>query len=280
MLANGRQIFPPPPPTHITATQRRVQDGAESEPIPVGYALEVMPVAVPADEPSLRLFSLRFTVLDLAGHPVPLDTVAISLIQDAEGNLAIAKTEVEDTAPSDDSWKQCHGKPSCLRKLLFDRMRALLASAKSRFRGMASNLSGSKSCRRPIRPFGHSRLPHDRFDPNDFPMKEHAGHPHSPHHMHHGGWERTASQLIRFIVIPAILGVLAGLTASAVGMLVGKLIVSLWSRYRRGSSFQSSSSLEDGTEVEKEGLIESSGDLPPAYTDDGSMDERDTTVKE
>ena len=265
MLANGRQIFPPPPPSRITAVQRRVQDGAESEPIPLGYALEVIPVPASFENPGLELLAVRFTVLDLDGHPVPLNTVAIGLIHDGKGNFYIAKTDIEDTAPSSVSWKQCRGKPNCLRKLLFVRMQTLFASAKARLLGIASKMRGSKGCHKLSRPHaGHS----------PFWGQGHAGRPHHMHHMHHAGFERTMSRIIRFILVPATLGVLAGLTASALGMLVGQVIVSLWLRYRRSKSQQPNANLEEGTEYEKQGLmVESSDDLPPAYTDDESAPE-------
>lgn len=265
MLANGRQIFPPPPPSRITAVQRRVQDGAESEPIPLGYALEVIPVPASFENPGLELLAVRFTVLDLDGHPVPLNTVAIGLIHDGKGNFYIAKTDIEDTAPSSVSWKQCRGKPNCLRKLLFVRMQTLFASAKARLLGIASKMRGSKGCHKLSRPHaGHS----------PFWGQGHAGRPHHMHHMHHAGFERTMSRIIRFILVPATLGVLAGLTASALGMLVGQVIVSLWLRYRRSKSQQPNANLEEGTEYEKQGLmVESADDLPPAYTDDESAPE-------
>lgn len=42
-------------------------------------------------------------------------------------------------------------------------------------------------------------------------------------------------QTLRFFVVPALLGIIGGLTASAIGMLVGQAIVYLWFRtYRNG----------------------------------------------
>lgn len=145
LLANGHQVFPPPPPTTINAVQRRESDGEESDPIPLGYALEIMPLPTPPEE-EVELLEIRFTILDLDSHPVPLDTVAISLIHDRDGSIYMAKTDVEETAPNRVSWKQCRGKPSCLRKLLFDRMRDLFAAAKTRMLGMKSRLAGPKGC--------------------------------------------------------------------------------------------------------------------------------------
>ncbi|KAE8348785.1 hypothetical protein BDV28DRAFT_77771 [Aspergillus coremiiformis] len=264
LLANGHQIFPPPPPTIITAVQRRLSDGEESDPIPLGYAVEMLPLPSPPEEP-VDLVAVRFTVLDLDSHPVPLNTVAINLIHDHKGNLYMVKTDIEDNTPNRVSWRQCRGKPMCLRRLLFNRIRALFAAAKARMLG----IMGTKPhCGRP-RPSHH-----DGMGPEGVPFSSeaegHMGRPgHSHHHLHHGhhgNWERTVSRVVRFIVIPAALGVLAGLAASAVGMLIGQVVVFLWQRYRRSDRQES---LEQGTTSEKQGLMtETTDDLPPAYSDE------------
>ncbi|OOF92705.1 hypothetical protein ASPCADRAFT_209957 [Aspergillus carbonarius ITEM 5010] len=299
LLANGRQIFPPPPPTLITAVQRRASDGVETEPIPLGYAVEEMPLPTPPEDP-MELVAVRFTVLDLDSRPVPLDTVALTLIHDPNsGELYMAKTEIEEATPDRVSWRQCRGKPNCLRKLLLDRMRSLFAAAKARMLGMGPKPNGSH-CGGP-HGLDHSRPPpphhhhhhhdNDRFDSERIalpPMEGeeagfmgHMGHmgkfdrPHHHHHMnhmHHGQWERTVHRVVRFIVVPAVLGVLAGLAASALGMLVGQIVVFMWQRFRRSSSPKDS--LEQGTMAEKQGLMtEASDDLPPAYSDEEAMTE-------
>ncbi|KAG0156051.1 hypothetical protein PDIDSM_3227 [Penicillium digitatum] len=234
LLANGRQIFPPAPPIPILAVQQN-EEGEDSAPMPVGYALEIMPVVAPSDEPGYELLDIRFTVLDLETHPVPVDTVASACLQDSNGELFIARTEIENTAPASDrlSWKQCHGKAKCLQELLVSRIGGLLAGAKARVMGMAK--AGRKSCHGkhndntmdrheeghdgmpfpPPPPFGEEGSGREKFGPGGYG------------HVHHGAFTRTFSRILHFIVVPAVLGVLAGLTASAIGMLVGQAVVFL-----------------------------------------------------
>lgn len=307
LLANGRQIFPPVPPEPIRAVQK-LEDGEASEPMPVGYALEVMPLGSPDDTPGTDLLDVRFTILDLEAHPVPVDTVAITVIQDPTGELYIAKTEIEKTAPPPErlSWKKCNGKAKCLRKLLFDRVRGLLAAAKERVMGMARK-AGRKGCHGK-----HKGLPgmgghrgasksHDEFFPEGMPRfpgfedfaKEHhhhhhhgdgdmsdrpppPPHGHDGHHhpSHHGAFAHTFSRVLRFIVIPAILGVLAGLTASAVGMLVGQAVIFIWQRYRGTKPQECRAAWEQGDSCEKQGLMtespETSDDVLPEYDEPNS----------
>jgi hypothetical protein len=52
------------------------------------------------------------------------------------------------------------------------------------------------------------------------------------HRFHYFG--HMLHQTLRFFVIPALLGVIGGLLASAVGMMVGQLISYVWLRFHRG----------------------------------------------
>ncbi|KAF4763741.1 hypothetical protein N7455_010608 [Penicillium solitum] len=289
LLANGRQIFPPAPPIPILAVQQN-EEGEDSAPMPVGYALEIMPMAAPSDEPGYELLDIRFTVLDLESHPVPVDTVAITVLQDPNGELFIVRTDIENTAPASDrlSWKECHGKAKCLQELLVSRIRGLLAGAKARVMGMAK--AGRKSChgKHKGKAMGHHEEGHDGmpfpppppFEGEDsgrekFGPGGHHGHAHGSarphhHHPHHGAFARTFSRIVHFIVVPAILGVLAGLTASAIGMLVGQAVVFLWQRYRGTTPSEHKAAWEDGEACEKQGLMtipRSSEEILPEYTE-------------
>ncbi|KAJ5177087.1 uncharacterized protein N7482_002964 [Penicillium canariense] len=336
LLANGRQIFPPVPPSPVLAIQE-LEDGEAAGPMPVGYALEVMPLGSPDDTPGTELLDVRFTILDLESHPVPVDTVAITLIQDPTGELYIAKTEIEKTTPPAErlSWKKCNGKPKCLQQLLVARVRGLLAAAKNRVLGMAGKggrKGGHKGCGKNkgmLGMAGHHGPPkhHDEFvpegitpfsgfeGPEGLDDKEHHRHHHHPeggdfgaemgdrppppphgHHGHHGhhpppphgAFAHTFSRVVRFIVVPAILGVLAGLTASAVGMLVGQAIIFLWQRYRGTKPQEHKAAWEQGDACEKQGLMaetsetsesseasEASEDTLPAYESSSRRDSVD-----
>jgi len=267
LYVNNQQIFPPPtPPTawSINAVERRQSDGKETEPIALGFALEVSPFAAP---PGFSEWLVRFTVLDLAGHPVPVDTIAVSLVKTDEQELVIVRTEVEPSATDPLSWRQCGGKPSCLKQLLIARVQALMAAAKERMMPFIKGCMGSKHGGRPAVAQDGEPLPSDgEFPPH---RHHHWNGGHRGHRVHRHGWQRTFSRVVRFIFIPAVLGVMAGLAASAIGMLVGQVVVFLWLRYRRHHQGQSSAATERASDMEKEALIAEpvdTEDLPP-YSD-------------
>lgn len=80
------------------------------------------------------------------------------------------------------------------------------------------------------------RLPtHNRFRPGHFK-------PHNHGHGHHHSWVhvlmRGTRQIVSFVLFPVLVGIIFGVATSAIGMLVGQLIVLIWLRLRRKSSNQ------------------------------------------
>ncbi|KAL8786677.1 MAG: hypothetical protein Q9213_002612 [Squamulea squamosa] len=78
---------------------------------------------------------------------------------------------------------------------------------------------------------------------------------------------RATKQFVSFVLLPVIVGVVFGVAASAIGMLVGQLIVAVWLRLRRNSS--GTVSYERVETEGKEGL--------PKYED---LDESQTVTDE
>ncbi|KAJ5495090.1 hypothetical protein N7539_000206 [Penicillium diatomitis] len=277
LLANGRQIFPPVDPGPLRAIQQ-LQDGQISEPMALGYALEMMPLETSDKDAGSEIYDVRLTILDLERHPVPVDTVAVTLLQAPDGELFIAKTKIEPTAPpsSDLSWKKCDGKVACLRELAIARVRGLLAAAKGRV-AAAAGKTGRKGC-------------HGKHNPakgmgafSEFEKEHHwGGHRHHHHHHRpHGAFVRTFRRIIHFIIVPALVGILAGVAASSIGMLIGQAVVFMWRRYRVGQPQEHKASWEQGESCEKQSLIEDSVEVSeqddlPQYTESvtprGSMD--------
>ncbi|OKL57699.1 hypothetical protein UA08_07059 [Talaromyces atroroseus] len=276
LYVNDARIFPVSPDTveMVKAVQRRESDGQETENLNLGFALMAFPLAPPRDD--MELLQIRFSPLDIDGHPAPLDTVSITVIQTAAGELFIIQTEVELPAGQDDhdSWKNCKGDIQCVRHLVFNRIRALVRSAQAHMMNLKSKLGLGIGCHGKPQAPPHHKPGHHRQGAGKFAEDDHEGdheghgHPH-PHHHHNHGLRRTLFHIVRFILAPAILGILAGLTASAIGMLFGQAIVFLWMRYRRATSSRSTSSLEQGSASEKAVLMEEdlNEELPP-YTDD------------
>jgi hypothetical protein len=235
----------------------------------MGYAMEVSPLMPPQD--GNELLAVHFTVLQVESRPVLVDTVVLTVIRTSTGELLIGQTEVEATTGDHGSWKQCGRDTGCSRSLLFARIQSLLASARARLTSFTSRLPFGKGCHKGA---------HADAKPGHRKTGGHHHHHHGHHGMHHHGWRRAFFRAVRFIIVPALLGVMAGLAASAIGMLVGQLIVFLWLHYRRSTNKTRRSApntVERGTSSEKEALMasESAEELPP-YSDEDAANASST----
>lgn len=80
-----------------------------------------------------------------------------------------------------------------------------------------------------------------------------------PHaHRHHGFLHRFAHIMrttVKIAFVPILIGVAFGMAASAIGMLIGQLVVFVWMRYRRN----------DGPAYEP--LDSDEKEVPPPYED-------------
>lgn len=248
-------------PILLLAPQIRKSDSTPSRSHILGFAMEILPPATFANE-EVEIISLQFTVLDIEGTPVQVDTVRFELIM-TEGNLMLAKVYSIPFA-------QSPGAAECTTSLC--RIRAIFAqhirSALEAFKGHAEKAGAwmSKGC-------------HHGKDRKHFPHGKNKGHGHkSPkhhphdHHKHHGHFTmhrlgHLLRKMLRFFIVPALLGVIGGLLASAVGMLVGQAIVYLWFRFHRGGN-RGPIRLTQAvvSEEEKDSLVQNE-ELPPQYED-------------
>lgn len=248
---NDEQVFPPPQDFSSPKTVlSRKSDGINSTPLSFGFVFEVANPDVRPSESGEQLLGFHVTVTDVAGYPVPVDAVHVHTIQAADGTLFLLKNKVETTPTRKFCWKSCRGKPGCMKKLLVHRIRAALMAAKARAASIAGKLN-LKGCA-------------GRFRGNQGGHRDGPGQ-HLPDG-HNGRFGHAVARAIRSLVVPAVLGLSAGVTACALGMVLGHAIANLWIGMRRRRSPRLSDQ-ETGDEAEKENLMPADGDLPPRYED-------------
>lgn len=78
-----------------------------------------------------------------------------------------------------------------------------------------------------------------------------------------------ARHLFTFVLLPVIVGVAVGMTASAIGMLVGQAVVFLWMRYRRSGRQGTYEAVQ--SEDKEDGLPSYEADGLPAYTEETAV---------
>ena len=297
LTINGRPIFSSDPSTAaiphlVSAPQIRVEDGQQTGPVLLDFAWERLPPIISADEPDKSILPIRITVLGLQGDAVKVDTIAIDLLQTNE-QTSIARiltipfedTPGAQTCDTTSKWSLCR-----LRAIIAAHLQEIMQVAKARASAATKgwgreqqDAPRGKDCGRGRGKEPHmfgGRPLHGCGGPQGGPSRvffPHGGPPHRGSHGHHRchHFGHMLHQMLRFFVIPALLGVIGGLMASAVGMLVGHCISYLWIRFRRGRVRGHATGRDIRLvelvvdEDEKDALIvnENGIDTPPGYKD-------------
>ena len=243
---NGVQIYPPHelPLEPLGALQITQETGDNNYTVflRLGYELNVTPV-MKSEKDQLELILVRFQVVEVGGNFVDgLDSVLLKLLGTPSGKLMIGDLE---TAPTiNPGGKDC--------QTLFCKLKSIMT-------GNRSHLKPKKGC-------GSKGIPHGHGE---------HGSKHGPHHHHkHNGLSRLLHALKRaalHFLIPVLIGIAAGFTASLIGMFVGQSVVFLWRTfYRRGRNGPYSRVEQYETEADKKdqekSLLEHQ-DPPPVYED-------------
>jgi hypothetical protein len=235
----------------LTAHQVRVSDSTPSRPLRLGYVIEVLP-AVSFEHEKGKIIALQLTILSLDGAPVQVETVKIDLLRNI-GGLSVAKISNIPFAQSPGAM-ECTTSLCRLRAIVIARVRSILEAAKARAHAASAWVnSGCRGKKNGGSRHGQAAGSHP-----------HHGH-HKQHKMHRFG--HILHQTLRFFIIPALLGVIGGLIASAVGMLVGQSLVYLWFRFHRRGQRGNVRIVEVAVaEDEKDALVDAQ-ELPPQYED-------------
>lgn len=235
----------------------------------MGWALEVLPPVTNKAEPGKELYTLQFTVLDLRGVPVEVDSIKIDVLkQNIPGStptisiiklspISFLSTPGASSCQTASQWSICR-----LRAIIVARIRTMLKAAKARAALAKTWTKGG--CKGKKGPFGG----HKGSFRHKGPSAGHRSHDkhHGPHHRGHR-FGHILRQTLRFFVVPALLGVVGGLLASAVGMFVGQSIVYIWTRFHRGGQRGNIRILEVAVEQDEKDALVLNEELPPQYSD-------------
>ncbi|KAK5056656.1 hypothetical protein LTR84_012188 [Exophiala bonariae] len=265
----------------LTAPQIRVQDGQKTSPLHLDFAWaerELSPSnRMPKHGHGFSMFQFELTITALNGHPVKVDTVLVHVLRLFNKKTKIVKistipfndTPGATTCDTSSKWSICR-----IRAIIAARIQAMLNAAKTHTQAAKGWVKGQgKGCPGKFgHPGGHRGGP-------PFMHHEHGQASQGGHHYHHNHnahrFGRLLHQVLRFFVIPALLGVIGGLMASAIGMLVGQFLVFLWIRFHRGGRRGNVRAVEIVIEDDEKDALIIDGEInPPQYEDvEASVDE-------
>ncbi|KAF7114575.1 hypothetical protein CNMCM5793_009220 [Aspergillus hiratsukae] len=244
LYANHEPVFPPSLPMQFPAV-KHWDSGVQ--PVQVAYSLDARPF--PAQPGALlgETFLLKLRLFDLHGRPVTHDLVAVAVSRRTDGTLTIGKVE---RSPF-----HRHGHMTSPWRFLKSHIKPYL----DQLAGAAAEGEGEGEP-------GHHRRP---LHADIYRFKNPASHYHNT--MPWSSRDRSFMRLVRPVILPALLGVAAGLCACLVGFVVAKVMISLcrfwYLRSGRGIAYREvpvpvpvpaitidSVDMEEGSVSEKESL--------------------------
>ncbi|ORY67664.1 uncharacterized protein BCR38DRAFT_336650 [Pseudomassariella vexata] len=273
LMLNGFELYPHADPTSSTLGAKLLPDMPhrqygkhrpghkqhEAEPDSLGFALHVQPVAKSTE--NLELILVNLQIIEVGNVFIDgIPNVELKLIKSPEGGLMIGgiQTTASETTQKTPMDKQ-------------EECTTLLCKWRAMFMQQIAHLRANKHCGgRPGQQVGHVEG-HRR-----------PGH-HNMHQGHRASWAQLFKNIGAHILLPIAVGIVAGVTASILGMMVGTAIIFLWRTFvrpaghrrhhRHAHSIHKAAIKENAADDEKSGLMAHQDvddvEAPPAYVEEG-----------
>ncbi|KAK3366998.1 hypothetical protein B0T24DRAFT_376259 [Lasiosphaeria ovina] len=195
--------------------------------LPLGFGLEVhAPIKDTAT--GLELIAIDLDIIEIGTVFMDgIPSVHVKLIKQADGRLLVHSIEKSDpvtslsSAPSECVTVLCRWMAA-----VHDKIQSMKASKPRPCHG---NKAGAAAAVMPVPEAVAPAEPAQDFEA--MPI---------PHHRKHS-WSQLFKNIASHILLPVLIGIVAGVSVSLVGMVVGTLIVSLWRRFFRRPSSSSGS---------------------------------------
>ncbi|KAL0937654.1 uncharacterized protein CTRU02_207385 [Colletotrichum truncatum] len=238
----------------------------------LGYSLGVRAVAKDAEQ-QLELVEIDLQIIEVGNSFVSdVPNVNVKLIRSPTGKLMIASAETTETSAPSPKEEESKTPADETCTTIYCKWRAAILK---NMRG--KNCGGRKHHGMP----GQMRQGHHGH---------HAHHAQKNGHFrqHHHTWGQLAKNITSHILLPILIGIVAGVSVSIIGMMVGTFVVCLWRVFvRRQPPFarrhcrrrsRKSSHREAAAAEEKSGLMAEQEDLPP-YQDNEDTPKSETETE-
>lgn len=249
LFLNELPLYPPhrfPLPPLLAAQIRdtaKPQD-AYAHLVNLGYELSILPEASTA-KPDEHVITLELHVVQLNSLFVTgIPSIELQLVKKADGHLLWHDMQVKDAVlpPSPSEVEKKKGEKECKsltllckwKALLGDRLATLKAAHAKGCHSLDKHRSHGKGGAKKFGQ-GHAGGKHGGLDDKThWRQGGHGRHGHSGHRGHHGhhshmraAW-RKYGWVVSRIIFPVTVGILAGLTVSAIGIIFGHLLSSIY----------------------------------------------------
>ncbi|KAL4783335.1 hypothetical protein BJX76DRAFT_258797 [Aspergillus varians] len=248
LYVNNDPIFPTP---ILREFQAERHWDASTENVPVAYLLDVQPLSHQPNAVIGDLYRLTLTLVDLQGRTATERPVGVGVVRDSTGNLHIIQVEESKQR------RYHHHLPALFKGKSDDNADGDAGGEGSWWRikewkTIYVTYFQKMTKERP------SVSDSTRVDDETVGVRVHS----HPHHRHQRptGWaaDRHYMRHLRPAVVPALLGMAAGILSCVVGFLVGRFVVAVYycCRARRpDSSDEAETDLEEAVDAEKQRLM-------------------------
>ncbi|KAH8758934.1 hypothetical protein F5883DRAFT_501626 [Diaporthe sp. PMI_573] len=268
LMLNGFELYPNSDPFTNLLTAPQVADkrkhhedqghDGDNSRQPLGFSLQIHPVQKTADD-NLDLVLLDLQIIEVGSVFVEgLPNIRVNMIKSPQDDLLIAK--IEQTSSQNVSSPKGDG-AECTTTLC--KLKAIIADKinKMKTHGCAGMMGGKADHHH-----GHTQ-PATQHD-------EHYGMFNRPN-----GWSLFFRKVTSHIILPVLVGIVAGVTVAVISMLVGTILVGLFRKFARGQSFfpqhrcrlhpggrhHKAAQKEVAVDEEKSGLMENQEADPPSH---------------
>lgn len=228
---------------------------------PLGFSLQIHPVQKTADD-NLDLVVVDLQIIEVGSVFVEgLPNIRVNMIKSPNDDLMIAKIEQTPSENvSSPKGDECTTMLCKWKAIIADKLEKMKMHGCAGMMGGKAGHHGHHGHHGQAKPTGHHN--------------EHYGMFNRPN-----GWSLFFRKVTSHIILPVLVGIVAGVTVAVVSMLVGTLLVGLFRKFVRGQSFfphhrcrlhpggrhHKAAQMEAAVEEEKSGLMENQEGLPPSY---------------
>ncbi|KAH8838237.1 hypothetical protein MCOR27_010838 [Pyricularia oryzae] len=292
LLLNGFEIYPesdPLGPMPLRAMVKPDTDDYETQHLPIdsqdlGFSLRVNPAMAMSLDGKNQLVAVDFQVIEIGNTFIQgLDSVHLKMLKKTDsGALMIAQVE---TGPSENPVPQSNKEPC---RTLMCALMGSMDKIMNQVRPHRCNHPSHHHMGNFANMMGHigKEAPHhaeqaEKAEPKpENKVNQGEG---QIHHHPQRTWASLFKQLSYSIILPILIGIVAGISVSIIGMIIGTLIVGTWRVFVRGKSFfpsrrccrrragsaRKAAAHEASVVEEKAGLMTNmEDDTLPMYTDE------------
>jgi hypothetical protein len=240
------------------------KEEASNAAVPLGFSMLVNPTVKSQDD-DMELIGIDFKVIEVMNTFLDgIPSIHIELIKAPEQALMIGSVKVlsaEESAPKPEvAQAKCD--------TLLCKWGALLDDMFAKIKPLNFKACGGKG--------KHAPAKTEEGDAPKMDRPHHHHHHHPGHRVHKHSWGQLFKNIVSHVLLPILVGIVAGVSVSLIGMMVGTCIIAVWRTFFRrnhhrhhhhvGHAHHRDVQKEAALEEEKTGLMAES-EAPPAYED-------------